>query len=162
MCLEELQFKWENFDTGPGFEPQISRSLAWHSTTWAILVQLHSIAFRREVWTCTINGFLNLYIGMVTMCITKTSSDLQKFLFNCMLKTNSVLTEMHLVHNCYKLCSIGDSSFKSFTRFFSYSLLVNDILWCVSLHSLRKSLFYPIMILAVLSFLVLLWKCFVQ
>ena len=28
----------EKFEPGPGFEPQNSRSLAWHSTIWAILV----------------------------------------------------------------------------------------------------------------------------
>ena len=30
----------EKFEPGPGFEPRTSRSLAWHSTTWSILVQL--------------------------------------------------------------------------------------------------------------------------
>ena len=30
----------EKFEPGPGFEPQTSRSLAWHSTTWTILAQL--------------------------------------------------------------------------------------------------------------------------
>ena len=34
------QISREKFETEPGFEPQTSGSLAWHSTNWATLVQL--------------------------------------------------------------------------------------------------------------------------
>ena len=87
ITLSHYRYKWdfflnsrEKFEPGQGFETQFSRSLAWRSTTWAILVlltvQVQTSLLKAMLWKASCSVTLSSFEWDVMRSLNLNSNNL--------------------------------------------------------------------------------------